>query len=94
MDLNIDEAIKRLPNKEEIHTFDNSCGFLLGADWSREELIKAIKAYGGAELTGEAATLMNHGMAIEYEDDWLFIETVDNEVNQEPQSVHGRSKER
>lgn len=82
MDLSIDKALKRLSDKEMIHTFRNPCGILLGAGWPRDELIKAIEIYGGAELTGEEASSMNHGMAIEYKDDWLFIETVDNDINQ------------
>lgn len=83
MDLSVDEAIKRLPDKDEIHTFKNPFGgFLFGFDFSREELIKAIRAYGGAMLTGEEATSRGHGMAIEWEGDRLFIETLENEIDQ------------
>lgn len=67
-----------LPDGETIHTFVNPAGMLVGADWTREQVIEAIQQFG-AELSGGMATRMNHGMVLFRGDrirsNALFIET-------------------
>lgn len=69
-----EEALKMLPDRDYIHTFRNSGITLIGADWSKEEMLKAIEKYE-FELTGEQATNMEHGMAFKDELGWVFVET-------------------
>lgn len=71
--LELEEAMKMIPNTDTIHVFRNPNGMLIGADWSREEVIDLIKQYG-AELSGEQATRMGHGLAVN-DGAWCFIET-------------------
>lgn len=73
VDLTVDEAIGMLPDGEDVHTFRQG-GMMLGADWSREDLISEIRATDRRVLTGDVATGMGHGMAI-WSRGWLFIET-------------------
>jgi hypothetical protein len=68
------EAIALLPDKDSIHTFRQAGGTLLGADWDRKDLIKALNKYD-AEVTGENAQALGHGMAFRDEYGYLFIET-------------------
>jgi hypothetical protein len=74
-----DEAISLLPDGDEIHTFIDS-GCLIGADWSREEIIDKISSSDVREITGPAARGMGHGLVVynksaKYQSDLLFIET-------------------
>ncbi len=79
--LNYDEAVSLLPNSEDIHTFYNASFGLLGADWSREEILNKLKETDIViELTGEQAKSMKHGMCAysqnaKYQSEILFIET-------------------
>ncbi len=79
--LNYDEAISLLPNNEDIHTFYNGAFGLIGADWSREEILNKLKEPDIViELTGEQAKSMKHGMCAysknaKYQSEILFIET-------------------
>lgn len=79
--LNYDEAVSLLPNKEDIHTFYNAAFGLIGADWSRENILNKLKENDIViELTGEQAKAMNHGMCAysknaKYQSEILFIET-------------------
>jgi hypothetical protein len=59
--LSREEAIALLPDGDDIHTFMAAGFALIGADWSREEVIEAIDKHG-AELSGPVATGMNHGI--------------------------------
>lgn len=75
-----DEAINLLPDKNEIHTFINSSVTLIGADWSREDVIEKLKAADKIEIAGYQARNMNHGLAVYndsamYQSDILFVET-------------------
>lgn len=70
-----EEAIAMLPERESVHTFRNPApSVLVGADWGREEIIKAINKYD-VELTGKEASAMGHGMAFQDEYGWVFVET-------------------
>lgn len=41
--ITVDEAINLLPEGDYIHTFFNMPFGLLGADWSREDVIERLK---------------------------------------------------
>ncbi len=73
--LTADEAIAMLPDGDDIHTFRNPNGMIIGADWRRDTLIAAIRSVHEIELAGETATRMNHGLAIHDEHGLLFIAT-------------------
>ena len=79
--LNYDEAVSLLPNGEDIHTFYNASFGLMGADWSREDILKKLKETDIViELTGEQARAMKHGMCAysknaKWQSEILFIET-------------------
>lgn len=71
-----DEAVKLLPDGDEIHTFRTSgAGMLFGADWPRETLLEAMRKAEEIELTGPAAQALRHGLAIMESGSPLFIET-------------------
>ena len=71
--LTLDEAVAMLPEGDDIHTFRGAGGFMLGADWSRREVI-AVMAECGPALSGPMATAMGHGLVI-HDPKPLFIET-------------------
>lgn len=79
--LNYNEAVSLLPNKDDIHTFYNASFGLMGADWSREAILKKLKEPDIViELTGEQAKSMKHGMCAynknaKWQSEILFIET-------------------
>ena len=73
--LSFDEAVKLLPEGENIHTFRNSGGMLFGADWDRETLLTAMKEASEIEETGPMAQAMGHGLAIVNRGSFLYIET-------------------
>lgn len=76
--LTYDEAVSLLPDGDEIHTFVNG-PFLIGADWSREDILDKLKK-STIELSGPSASGMGHGIAAYTVDGksykgLLFIET-------------------
>lgn len=73
--LTIDQAKAMLAEGKNIHTFRQSGYALLGADWERSEIIKALESSDSIELSGQAATALGHGICIKDESGWLFIET-------------------
>lgn len=79
--LNYDEAVSLLPDGDDIHTFKNAPFGLIGADWSREDILNKLKEADIAiELTGEQAKSMKHGMCAynknaKWQSEILFIET-------------------
>jgi hypothetical protein len=79
--LSYDEAIQILPDSENIHTFINATFGLLGADWSKNNILNRLKEVDSViELTGEQARKMGHGMCVynknsKYQSDILFIQT-------------------
>lgn len=72
--LTVEQALAMLPDGDFIHTFRNSPGTLLGADWSRAEIEKAIRETDCRELAGQIATDMKHGLVIQRGGN-LFIAT-------------------
>lgn len=85
--LNYDEAISLLPNGEDIHTFYNTSFGLVGADWSKEDILNKLKEVDIViELTGEQAKSMKHGMCAynknaKWQSEILFIETDENKLS-------------
>ncbi len=70
-----EEAIAMLPEGDKIHTYKNPVpGYILGTDWDREELINCIKRLK-PELAGRCATKSGHGLCVEDDAGYLFIET-------------------
>lgn len=59
----LNEAIARIGEEPEIHTFMQTGPMLIGADHPREELIAAMRAHG-VEESGPAATAMKHSLVI------------------------------
>ena len=64
-----------MPAGTEVHTFRNpGPNLLLGADWSRTEILAAAAKHG-AELSGETATAAEHGAVLRDDLGLLFIAT-------------------
>ena len=74
-----DQAIAMLAPEGQIHTFRQAGPAILGADWDREDIIKAIEKHP-PELSGKQATAMQHGMVLLDEHGYLFIETLANKA--------------
>jgi len=68
-----EEVISMLPDGN-IHTFRQAGNTLIGADWERNSMLKAINKYE-VELTGEQAASMGHGMAFCDDLGWVFVQT-------------------
>lgn len=75
-----EQAASILPDGDSIHTFYNLGFGLVGADWSRADLLEKLEKSDILELTGPAARGMGHGLCA-YDKttkslgDILFIET-------------------
>lgn len=69
----VDEAIKRLPTGVRVHTFRSNGMGLIGADWSRSELITAMIQFG-VEEAGDGASAMGHTLVLIDDHGPLFIE--------------------
>lgn len=70
------EACKLLPPGKTVHTLKEGVpGLLLGADCSRLEVVKAMKAADTIHITGPTAQEINHGLAIADGRSMMFIET-------------------
>lgn len=69
-----EQVLSILPDGENIHTFRQAGNSLIGADWEREEILKALEKYD-FELSGEVATRMRHGIAFRDEYGWVFVHT-------------------
>jgi hypothetical protein len=69
------EAEGMLPDGDEVHTFRQAGPAIIGANWSRSELLDAMRASPAIELAGKVATSMQHGLAIDDDMGKLFIAT-------------------
>lgn len=73
------QAESVLPDSEVIHTFLNPGFELLGADWSREDLLTKLQSAQRIEICGSNAKNLGHGICTYNENDSysdvLFIET-------------------
>ena len=68
-------AVALLKRGRRIHTFRQGGPMLIGADWTRGQILKALKKAKEIHVTGPAAQGMGHGLAIFDEGGPLFIET-------------------
>lgn len=81
-----DQAISVLPEGDSVHTFYNPGFGLVGADWSREDIIEKIRSSEIVELTGKIARGMKHGICAynkdtKFQSDILFIETDEEKIS-------------
>lgn len=63
-----EQLIDLLPPGNMVHTFLDSSGMLIGADWSREKIVNAIERAAYFGLTGDRARAMEHGIYCEHPD--------------------------
>lgn len=76
------EAISLLNDGDTVHTFRNLGGMLIGADWSRENIIETLKSNPDKiEIGGEGCRGMNHGLILN-DNGFLFIETNEEKLNE------------
>lgn len=70
-----DQAISAIAKRGDIHTFRSSPSVLIGTDWRRKTLVKALRDAGpeGIEIGGEACMRMGHGLVL-HSGGPLFIE--------------------
>jgi hypothetical protein len=61
--LSRDDVDKLLAPGDRVHTFKQAGPVLVGCDWDREDLLAQAER-GGAELAGEQATAMKHGVVV------------------------------
>lgn len=73
--LTVEQALGLLPEGDDIHTFRGSFPCLIGADWSRDSIEKAIRESDVRLLAGPTAASMKHGLAINAGDRALFVAT-------------------
>lgn len=81
------QAISVLPDGDNVHTFYNSSFGLVGADWSKDDIIDKIERSDIVELTGKMARNMGHGICVynkdtKYHDEILFIETDEKKLSE------------
>ena len=72
--VSLEEAIKRLPDGDMVHTFRQAGGMMLGAEHGRTSLIISLANATEIQETGTLAQSLGHGLCI-YDDGWLFIAT-------------------
>jgi hypothetical protein len=77
--ISYDEAVKRLPAGDMVHTFRSNGMLLVGCDHKRAALLDAMRAAPAIEIPGPQAQAMNHGLAIHDDHGWLFIATAHDE---------------
>ena len=80
--LSYDEAVELLPDTDYIHTFRGRVPFMIGADWKRDDLLEAIQKYQ-PELSGDFATSMGHGIVFKDHHGWVFVETKEDDKNEQ-----------
>lgn len=68
------QALAMLPPGKEIHTFLNPAGILLGANWTRWQVRRALRLYPKS-LAGDQATAMGHGLVIHEKGRYVFVAT-------------------
>ena len=74
------EAIRLLPEGEEVHTLIENGIAMIGADWTQDDIIEKLRTADHIEITGPHARGMKHGIAAwddtaKYASDILYIET-------------------
>jgi len=76
--LTAEQAIAMLPDGDNAHTFLGN-GFLVGADWKKQDVVDALKRSIRIELSGPLATSMGHKICFwdgpRDNGRWYFVET-------------------
>jgi hypothetical protein len=72
--LTYEQAVAMLPPGGTIHIFINPAGILVGEDWDRDHVLALLRT-GEPQLSGPAATSMNHGIVAARDEGSVFIET-------------------
>jgi|SRR5688572_23946443 len=76
-----EQAIKLIGEQKQVHTFRSCRMILIGADWDRKSILKAIQETDIIEIGGEACKKMGHALVIWTSDtDPLFVEADKEEV--------------
>jgi len=76
-----EQATKLLGKRKEIHTFRSGGRMLIGADWTRKELITAFDKYRDQiEIGGDQCKAMGHGLVVWTGNEPLFIEVDKDEL--------------
>lgn len=57
-----EEAVSLLPDGETVHTFINAAFGLMGADWSKEDILDKLNKSDVIEITGKMARGTSHGI--------------------------------
>jgi 2-keto-3-deoxy-galactonokinase len=75
MYLTYEQAVALLPDGEAVHVFMNpGVNILVGADWSRAEVLELLRGYR-PELSGAQATALGHGLVVLRGGEPAFIAT-------------------
>lgn len=74
-----EQALRLIGDGEAIHTFREAAFCIVGCDWKRKEMIEAFDKYEDTfQLAGENAKIFKHGLALEDESGYVFIETLED----------------
>jgi len=74
--LTTEQALSMLPEGDRIHTFRSGGMAMLGCDWDRDRIEKAIRD-NTCELGGATSMVLNHGLVINVDGSALFVECRD-----------------
>lgn len=78
-----DEAMNLISDGDDVHTFRNSSGFLLGCDVSRKSIEQIFKDNPDKiEIGGPTSRTMKHAIVVEDSVGLLFIEHNEEKLNQ------------
>ena len=72
--LSREEVDKMLEDGERVHTYKQAGPALIGCDWERDKILELVEK-NGAELAGDVATNMNHGVVVYDGDVPMFCAT-------------------
>ena len=78
--ITFDQAVSMLPDGDTVHTFLQAGFGLIGADWPRENILADFEKYE-VELTGPAATAMDHGLGFHDGKHFVFVATNPDKVS-------------
>lgn len=74
-ELTYDEAVALLPDGDQVHTFVNPGGILVGAHWERADVLAALRNSPVRIVSGPSAQSFGHGLAVFERGRYVFIET-------------------
>ena len=74
--LSKDQAIAMLPQGQTIHVFRNQGLLLVGADWSRSEIIDLLVHSKTIEIGGSQCRALGHPIAAFDGEGYFFIEAI------------------